>query len=271
MAGFAFAFQVINWRFMPHLLMISIQLGYAFMHFITEAAFNHGLNSQVYVTYRFILGGTVMFPFAYFLERKLRPKLTPALLLEISVLSLLGASLTINMYFASLRYTSPTFVTSVINTIPALTFVVAVILRLEVIDLKNCHGIAKILGTLLSLAGVMTITLYKGPRVQSLLGAPFHIRSNPVQKNWMMGSLLVVASCISWSIYFILQTYTLKSYPAPLSLTAWISCLGGAQSAIVTLFLHHELVAWSVTLNIELWSIIYSVSAPTSGRYRKKE
>jgi hypothetical protein len=38
-------------------------------------------------------------------------------------------SLTLNMYFASLKYTSPTFVTSVVNTIASMTFVIAIILR----------------------------------------------------------------------------------------------------------------------------------------------
>lgn len=38
-------------------------------------------------------------------------------------------SLTLNMYFASLKYTSATFVTSVVNTIPSLTFVIALALR----------------------------------------------------------------------------------------------------------------------------------------------
>lgn len=47
--------------------------------------------------------------------------------------------LTLNLYFASLRYTSPTFVASVVNTIAALTFVIAIALRLAliVIYIKN--------------------------------------------------------------------------------------------------------------------------------------
>lgn len=40
--------------------------------------------------------------------------------------------LTLNMYFASLRYTSPTFVASTVNTIASLTFVIAVVLRYRI-------------------------------------------------------------------------------------------------------------------------------------------
>ncbi|CAB4292290.1 unnamed protein product [Prunus armeniaca] len=150
-------------KFKPHLLMLLTQMGYTFLYFITEASFNHGMNPHVYITYRHIVAGVVMFPFAYVLERKDRPKLTLALFLELFVLSLLGVGLTLNMYFASLRYTSPTFLASMVNTIASVTFVIAIVLRLEVLNLRNPRGLAKVLGTLISLAGVMTMTLYKGP------------------------------------------------------------------------------------------------------------
>ncbi|XLS90519.1 hypothetical protein HN51_066527 [Arachis hypogaea] len=68
-----------------------------------------------------------MFPFAFFLERNERPKLTFALFMEIFVLSLVGISVPINMYLAS---TSPTFVASIVNVIASLTFIIAVVLRL---------------------------------------------------------------------------------------------------------------------------------------------
>ncbi|KAL5851867.1 hypothetical protein ACOSQ3_006985 [Xanthoceras sorbifolium] len=74
----------------PHQLMVLVQIGYTFLYFITEASFNHGMNPHVYVTYRHIVSTIVMFPFAYFLERKIRPKLTFALFLEISPLPLRG-------------------------------------------------------------------------------------------------------------------------------------------------------------------------------------
>lgn len=56
-------------RFKPHILMVLAQVCYTIMYIITEASFNHGMNPFVYVTYRHILAGLVMLPFAYFLER----------------------------------------------------------------------------------------------------------------------------------------------------------------------------------------------------------
>ncbi|KAI8003770.1 WAT1-related protein [Camellia lanceoleosa] len=246
-------------RFKPHLLMVIAQIGYTFLYFITEASFNHGMNPHVYITYRHIVGGFAMLPFAYFLERKTRPKLTVALFLEIFVVSLLGASLTLNMYFASLRYTSPTFLASMVNTIASLTFVMAVVLRLEVLDIRNRRGIAKVLGTLVSLAGVMAMTLYKGPIVREL-GHPFiHVHGKTsIKENWLKGSILTVASCISWSIWYIMQAFTLKRYPAQLSLTTWMSFVGAAQSAFFTVIVAHKPSDWTIGFNIDFWSTLYA-------------
>ncbi|KAK1560783.1 hypothetical protein Q3G72_030881 [Acer saccharum] len=223
-------------RFKPHLLMIVSQTCYTLLYFITQASFNEGLNPHVYVTYRHVVGGLVVFPFAYFLER---------------------IGFTINMYFASLRYTSTTFVTSMVNTVSSLTFIVAVILRMEIVDVRNPRGIAKIVGTIISLAGVMIMILYKGQAMQSLKGDLIHIGNNSTHEDWIKGSILTVTSCISWSVWYIMQGFTLKKYPAQLSLTVWINCIGGAQSAVFTVLIQHKPAAWSITSAIDFLSIIY--------------
>jgi hypothetical protein len=64
-----FSFLLAFKEFKPHLLMILAQVGYTFVYFITEASFNHGMSPYVYVTYRHVVAGVVMFPFAHFLER----------------------------------------------------------------------------------------------------------------------------------------------------------------------------------------------------------
>ncbi|XP_012569829.1 WAT1-related protein At5g07050-like [Cicer arietinum] len=247
-------------EFKPHIFMVLSQVGYTFLYFITEASFNHGMSPYVYVTYRHVVAGVVMFPFAYFLERKIRPKLTCSLFMEFFVLSVLGISLTLNVYFACLRDTSPTFVASVINTIASLTFIIAVVLRFEVVDLRNPHGIAKVIGSLISLAGVMMITLYKGPIMKDLWRPLIHIqpKSGPINDSGLKGSLLTVACCFTWSLWYIMQASTLKRYPAQLSLTTWMCFIGAAQSALFTAIAeHNNPSAWIIGLNIDLWSTIY--------------
>ncbi|RDX74752.1 WAT1-related protein, partial [Mucuna pruriens] len=246
-------------EFKPHLLMVLVQVGYTFLYFITEASFNHGMSPYVYVTYRHIVAVVLMFPFAYFLERNARPKLTFALLMEIFVLSLLGVSVTLNMYFASLKYTNPTFVASMVNTISSLTFIIAVALRYEVVNVRNPRGIAKVIGTLISLAGVLIMTLYNGPVMRNLWHPLIHIpgKSGAINGNWLKGSLLTVSSCVTWSIWYIMQAATLKRYPAQLSLTTWMCFVGAAQSGVFTVIAEHNSSAWAMGLNIDLWSTLY--------------
>ncbi|KAL2921394.1 hypothetical protein RDABS01_012885 [Bienertia sinuspersici] len=226
-------------RFKPHLVMALSQLGWTLLYFITEASFNHGMNPYVYITYRHLVAGVVMLPFAYFLERKARPKLTVALMAELFVLSLFGVSLTLNMYFASLKYTSPTFVASMLNTIASLTFVIAVALKVEVIDIWNPRGAAKVLGTLISLCGVMAMTLYKGSIIKNIWNPLLHIQGSTTEnENWL--------------------AFTLKRYPAQLSLTTWMSFIGAAQSAIFTACVQRKPAVWAIGFNIDLLSTIYS-------------
>ncbi|KAI3959222.1 hypothetical protein MKW92_010317 [Papaver armeniacum] len=243
-------------KFKPHLLMVLAHMCFTFLYFITQVAFNHGMNPHVYVTYRHVVSGLAVLPFAYFLERNVRPKLTLALFAEIFALSLIGICLTLNMYFISMKYTSPTFIAAMINTVASLTLVIAVVLRLEVLDIRSSRGMAKILGTSVSFAGVLIVTLFKGPAIRNLWGAVIRIEKNSVEhENWLKGSLLAVSSCVTWSIWYIMQAVTLKKYPAQLSLTAWMSILGAAQSAVLTAFVEHRPKAWAIGINVE-WFVL---------------
>ncbi|KAG0460466.1 hypothetical protein HPP92_020763 [Vanilla planifolia] len=204
-----------------------------------EASFNKGMSPHIYVTYRNAVASFVICPFAYFLDR---------------------ACLTLNMYFASIRYTSPTFAAAVLNTVPAITFVIAVLLRLEFLDIKSAHGKAKVAGTIISLAGATTMTFYKGTALKNQWGAMIHIQGKTIHENWLKGSILVVSSSITWSIWYIIQAGTIKRYPAQLSLTAWMCFIGGAQSAVFAVLLENNSEAWHIGLNINLWNVIYSVN-----------
>ncbi|KAI4349407.1 hypothetical protein L6164_009999 [Bauhinia variegata] len=251
------AFGLICRKFKPHLLMVIVQIAVTFLYFLLVASFDNGMNPHVFVTYRHALGGIVVLPFAYVLERNLRPRMTVAMFLELFLLSLIGVGLNINMYFASLKYTSASFVTSMVNTVSSLTFIIAVALRLETVEVKNPRGQAKIFGTLLSLIGALTMTLYKGHAIPSLHGSPIHIRGHSVHNNWIKGSILAIAGCISWSLSYIMQAVTVKKYPAQLSLTVWLNFMGAAESAVFTVLTQHK-SAWSISSNIQLWCILYS-------------
>lgn len=57
-----------------------------------------------------------------------------------------------------------------------------------------------------------------------------------------------------------MQAYTLRRYPAQLSLTTWMNFVGAAQSAVFTVIVAHKPADWAIGFDIDLWSTLYAVS-----------
>uniref|UniRef100_A0A804KY24 WAT1-related protein n=1 Tax=Musa acuminata subsp. malaccensis TaxID=214687 RepID=A0A804KY24_MUSAM len=61
------------------------------------------------------------------------------------------------------KYTSASFSSALYNILPAVTFVSAIVLRMERVKIKERRSQAKIVGTLVTVIGAMIMILYKGP------------------------------------------------------------------------------------------------------------
>ena len=71
-----------------------------------------------------------------------------------------------NLYYMGAALTSAGFASALINILPAVTFVLALILRMEKVRMRSLHSQAKIAGTVLTVAGAVLMVLYHGPVVQ---------------------------------------------------------------------------------------------------------
>jgi drug/metabolite transporter (DMT)-like permease len=116
-------------RCKPYVAMVSLQFGYAGMNVITKVSLNRGMSHYVLVVYRHAFATLSIAPFALALERKVRPRMTPWVFLQIFVLALLGPVIDQNFYYAGLKFTSPTFSCAMSNMLPAMTFIMAVLFR----------------------------------------------------------------------------------------------------------------------------------------------
>ncbi|KAK2987774.1 hypothetical protein RJ640_030664 [Escallonia rubra] len=167
-----------------------------------------------------------------------------------------------NLYYAGLKYTTATFATAMTNIVPAITFCMAWILRLEKVDIKELRSQGKIVGTLVTLGGAMIMTLVKGPTIALPWTKPkeisnHHSTSNP--QDPIKGALMIAAACFCWAIFIILQGITLKSYPAELSLAALICMMGSLQGTVLTLLAERGNAAiWSIRWDIKLLAAVYS-------------
>ncbi|KAL8242237.1 hypothetical protein R6Q59_012539 [Mikania micrantha] len=248
----------------PYFYVILLQFGNAGLVIIAKAALNHGMNHYTFATYRNLIATLVMAPFALVFERKGRPKLTVSIFLKIMLLGFLEPVVDQNLYYAGMKYTTATFAVAMTNIIPAMTFLMAWICRLEKVNIKKRRSIGKIVGTLVTVGGAMIMTIVVGPTI----GLPWTKGSSTDNQQQatthvspgdnIKGSMMIMVGCLSWSCFYIVQAITLKSYPAELSLTVLVCAAGTLQGSIVTLIAekgHNE--AWRLHLDAGLVTMIY--------------
>ncbi|CAN6318779.1 unnamed protein product [Urochloa humidicola] len=76
--------------------------------------------------------------------------------------------------------------------------------------------------------------------------------------HWLIGTFMILLSCFCWSAFFILQSYTLRSYPSELSLTTLICALGATESGAIALVMERDTKAWSIGFDMRLFTAVYS-------------
>ncbi|KAL8171214.1 hypothetical protein V2J09_023018 [Rumex salicifolius] len=169
-----------------------------------------------------------------------------------------------NLYYVGMKYTTASFVTALCNILPAFTFIMAWIFRLEKVNLRKIRSQAKVLGTVVTVGGAMLMTLIKGPD----LGLPWtkdghssHAASVvPSPHDQIKGAIMISIGCICWACFVILQAMTLQSYPAELSLTALICGAGTVQGLIVALAMERGNTSiWALHFDTKLLACVYSM------------
>ncbi|KAL5557613.1 hypothetical protein UlMin_039849 [Ulmus minor] len=250
-------------RAQVHLALTAFQLGHAGNHVLLRAALDMGISKLVFPFYRNIVALLVLMPFAYIFEKKDRPPLTFSFLIQFFIHGFLGITATQGLYLLGMQNTSPTFATAMDNAIPAITFLMAVIFRLEKVELKRKDGVAKVLGTLASVAGALVLTLYRGPAIytpKTPLNQSHLLPSlaDTKEQNWTFGCICLITRCLCWSSWLVLQAPLLKKYPARLSVTSFTCFFSILQFFTIAAFVERDSHAWLVHSGSELFIVFYS-------------
>ncbi|OQU78229.1 WAT1-related protein At5g07050 [Sorghum bicolor] len=263
----------------PYIAMISLQFGYAGMNVLTKVSLNNGMSHYVLVVYRHAFATLSIAPFALVLERKVRPKMTWPIFWQIFVLAMLGPVIDQNFYYAGLKFTGPTFACAMSNILPAMTFVLAVIFRMEKLQMKKVRCQAKVLGTVVTVAGAMLMTLYKGPLMQLPWTTTRHVHASSSAaeapaagaeisgRDWFLGSVFVIVATLAWASLFVLQTHTIKQYSAQLSLTTLVCFIGTLQAIVVTFVMERRTSVWTIGFDMNLLAAAYAGIVTSSIAY----
>ncbi|KAM0824241.1 hypothetical protein ACQ4PT_070345 [Festuca glaucescens] len=212
---------------------------------LSKVAFNVGMAPFVLLAYRNLIGSITVAPFAFYFERIV---------------------LAMGLHYYGLRATNAGYTVNFLNVIPVVTFIIAVILRMEKLKIATCLGKMKVFGTMSCVGGTMVISLYKGkllhlwpthllkPQLQAV-GA---VSSVPDHHNMLIGTLFLAGSSLSYAFWFIIQARVSKEFPSKYFSTMLACVSGTVQAMVIGAILNRDPLAWAVKWDLQLLTVIYS-------------
>ncbi|XP_060669739.1 WAT1-related protein At3g28050 isoform X1 [Ziziphus jujuba] len=247
--------------FLPFVGMLMVVLAQVSGIILNKKAMSRGLSEFILLLYCCAISSLILLPSAFLIHscRSERPPLSLSILSSIFFLALIGCC-GLLMGYAGLQYTSPALNTAMLNIIPAFTFLLALIFRMEKFKWRTSSSQAKSVGTVVSIAGAFILTFYKGSpliKFHTFFGLTDRFLFLQ-QSNWILGGFLLAAESFSTSLWYILQLLLLKKYPAMLLLIAFYCFFETIQTALISLVMVKDLSSWMLQPDIRLVAVLYS-------------
>ncbi|KAM7511446.1 hypothetical protein LguiB_010321 [Lonicera macranthoides] len=246
----------------PFVAMVIMECMNVGLNTLYKAATMKGLSSHVFVVYAYAVAAIALLPAPFFSRRsRVLPPVTNSIVWKICLLGIIGCTSQI-MGYTGINYSSPTLASAISNLVPAFTFILAVIFRMEKVAFRRSGSRAKVIGTIVSITGAFVVTLYKGPRILpsspsiSLLHQQKTLLSS--QPRWIIGGLFLTTEYILVPMWYIVQAQIMKEYPAELTVVFFYNLSVSILAAIVGLIAEPDLNAWRIRPDISLVSILCS-------------
>ncbi|CAN1153426.1 WAT1-related protein At3g28050 [Linum perenne] len=220
---------------LPFAAMVSLQIINVGINTLFKAATMEGMNYHVFIVYDYAIAAFSLLPAPFISKRsRVLPPLSSPIMCKIGLLGIIGSSSQI-MAYTGINYSSPTLASAISNLTPAFTFLFAIIFR-------RSSSQAKIVGTIVAIAGAFVVTLYKGPPVfmppspstASLINQS--LRSSTTQ-HWVLGGICLTVKYILDPLWYIVLTHIMKEYPAEVTVIFFYNlfvCIITAVFALIT-------------------------------------
>ncbi|KAJ0609125.1 putative EamA domain-containing protein [Helianthus annuus] len=212
-----------------------------------KSASVQGINSYVFTFYVFLIGFIFLLPCIFIVHRRTSvPPIKFSVAGKIIILSVIMYMSQIFGYIG-LKYGSPTLSSIMSNLSPAFTFVLAFFFSMEKVHLRSYTSQAKIIGTLLSISGAITATVYSGP---SLL-------STSMNTDWIIGGILLASQYFLLSFALVAQAKILVEYSVDLIVVFVFGISGLLVAGLGALIMARDLESWKLRPDVVLATILY--------------
>lgn len=251
---------------MPFTAMIMVEITDVMISSLSKAAMAKGMSNLVFVVYSNALATLLLLlPFLLLSCRKKQGPLSFSMIQGFFLLALIGSVGQILVY-TGIKYSSPALITALGNLIPIITFLLALLFRMEKVDMNKSSGKAKCVGTILAVTGALLITLYKGP-VLILSSSTLNSSSEFVKKeiissqksNWIFGGFLFLIVCFLSAGWNIAQAWFVKKYPAEkMTNVFFFTLFVTLQTAGFAVIVETNPIVWQLRPDIEMFTIVFS-------------
>ncbi|KAB5534706.1 hypothetical protein DKX38_017792 [Salix brachista] len=139
------------------------------------------------------------------------------------------------------------------------------VLRQESVGIKKTSGQAKLLGTVVCVGGAMLLSFYHG-RMINIGESSIHWNyadstgnsSTDKKSNFILGSIFIMASVVSWAIWFTVQAKVSLKFPAPYTCTLLMCFMGSIECVVIGVGANHKVSEWSLRSPRRLVAALYA-------------